>query len=101
MADFMNGATPEVVNLTYGYTGEKSPAARVQFHTAGIYAQDEWQATDKLKLTYGLRLAGIFFDNSDLMTNNAIFALDYNGRHIDTGPWPNSKIGRASCRERV
>ena len=92
MADFMNGATPEVVNLTYGYNGEKSPAARVQFNTAGIYAQDEWQATDKLKLTYGLRLDGIFFDNSDLMTNNAILALDYNGRHIDTGKWPNSSI---------
>src|SRR3712207_8426652 len=54
--------------------------------------QDEWQSTDKLKLTYGLRLDGIFFDNSDLMTNNAILALDYNGRHIDTGKWPNSSI---------
>ena len=95
--DFINGATPEVVCLTYGYDGETAPAARVQFHKAGIYAQDEWNATDNFKLTYGLRLDGLFFDNGDLMTNNAILALDYydekgNVRNIDTGKWPNASV---------
>ena len=69
MADFMNGAAPEIVCLTYGYDGETSPAARVQFNKAGIYAQDEWNITDKLKLTYGVRFDGLFFNNSDLLTN--------------------------------
>jgi len=90
--DFLNGATPEVVCLTYGYDGETSPAARVTFNKAGIYAQDEWQATDRFKLTYGLRVDGLFFSNKDLMTNQAIYDLDYNGRHIDTGKWPSGNI---------
>jgi len=95
--DFLNGATPEVVCLTYGYGGESNPAARVQFNRAGIYAQDDWNVNNKFKLTYGLRLDGLFFDNSDLMTNNAILALNYydnngNVRHIDTGKWPGSTV---------
>ena len=84
--------TPEVVCLTYGYDGESKPAARVQFNRPGIYAQDEWNITDKLKLTYGLRVDGLFFTNSDLMTNNAIMNLDYEGRHIDTGKWPKNSL---------
>ena len=90
--DFINGATPEVVCLTYGYGSETKPAARVQFNKAGLYAQDEWNITRNFKLTYGLRLDGLFFNNGDLMTNNAILELDYSGRHIDTGKWPSSNL---------
>ena len=90
--DFLNGAAPEIVCLTYGYGGNNNPAARVQYNKAGIYAQDEWQMTPQFKLTYGLRLDGLFFNNSDLMTNNAILDLDYNGRRIDSGKWPNSSL---------
>ena len=92
VGDFINGATPEVVCLTYGYDGEEAPAARVRFHKLGIYGQEEWDATDNFKLTAGLRLDGLFFSNSDLMTNNAIKDLDYNGRHIDTGKWPGAQV---------
>ena len=92
MDDFMNGAAPEIVCLTYGYDGETKPAARVQFNRAGIYGQDDWNVTDKFKLTYGLRIDGLFFNNSDLMTNKAIYDLDYSGRHIDTGKWPDTSI---------
>ena len=95
--DFINGAIPEVVCLTYGYGSETKPAARVQFNKAGLYLQDEWNVTRNFKLTYGLRLDGLFFNNGDLITNNAILALDYydkkgNVRHIDTGKWPNSNL---------
>ncbi|MBE6271312.1 MAG: TonB-dependent receptor [Prevotella ruminicola] len=90
-ATLFNSA-PEVFCLTYGYDGESAPAARVQFNRPGIYAQDEWNVTDKLKLTYGLRVDGLFFNNSDLMTNAAIYNLDYSGRHIDTGKWPKNSI---------
>ena len=75
--DFINGAAPEVVCLTYGYDGEKNPAARVQFHKLGIYAQDDWNPTDNFKLTYGLRLDGLFFDNKDLARNDKIYDLKY------------------------
>ena len=91
--DFINGAAPEIVCLTYGYGGNNSPAARVQFNKFGIYAQDEWNMTKNFKLTYGLRFDGLFFNNKDLMTNNAILAITYPGdRHIDTGKWPNSNL---------
>ena len=98
VAELFAGA-PEIVNLTYGYDGEKKPAARVQFYKAGIYAQDEWSINENFKLTYGLRLDGLFFDNGDLMTNKAILDLsyypkkyDFKETHIDTGKWPTSKL---------
>jgi len=90
--DMLFNSTPEVFCLTYGYDGETKPAARVQFNRPGIYAQDEWNINNKLKLTYGLRVDGLFFNNNDLMTNAAILALDYNGRSIDTGKWPKNSI---------
>ncbi len=95
--DFINGATPEVVCLTYGYDGDLAPAARVQFHKAGLYAQEEWDVNDSFKLTAGLRVDGLFFDNGDLKTNNAIKAIDYytadgQKRNIDTGKWPSANI---------
>jgi hypothetical protein len=92
LEDFLNGAAPQIVNLTYGYNGETNPAARVQFNKAGIYGQDEWAVNNKFKLTYGLRIDGLFFNNSDLMTNQKIYELDYDGRHIDTGKWPSANI---------
>ncbi len=90
--DELFNQTPEVFCLTYGYNGEAKPAARVQFNKLGIYAQDEWDVTKTFKLTYGLRLDGLFFNNGDLMTNKAIYDLDYSGRHIDTGKWPSSSL---------
>ena len=96
LEDFYAGAAPEVVCLTYGYDGEANPAARVRFHKAGIYGQDEWNVNDSFKLTAGLRLDGLFFDNQDLMTNKAIYDLEYvvdgEARHIDTGKWPSAAI---------
>ena len=96
LEDFMTGAAPEVVCLTYGYDGEANPAARVRFHKAGVYGQDEWNVNDKLKVTAGLRVDGLFFDNQDLMRNQAIYDLEYvvdgEKRHIDTGKWPTAAI---------
>ena len=77
-------STPEIFCLTYGYDGESKPAARVQFNRPGIYVQDEWNATDKFKLTYGLRVDGLFFNNGDLMTNGVrdFSVIDANGKPI-------------------
>jgi len=90
--DFLNEATPEIVNLTYGYDGETNPAARVTSNKIGAYAQDDWSVTDRFKLSYGLRIDGLIFNNNDLITNQAIKDLDYNGRSIDTGKWPDANI---------
>ena len=90
--DFLTGATPEIVNLTYGYDGEANPAARVRSNKIGVYAQDDWSVNEKFKLSYGLRIDGLFFNNADLMTNKAIFDIDYDGRNIDTGKWPSGTL---------
>ncbi len=90
--DFINQAAPSIVCLTYGYDGEANPAARVRFNKLGVYAQDEWSVADNFKLTYGVRFDGLFFSNQDLMRNQAIYELDYDGRNIDTGKWPNSSL---------
>ena len=94
--DFLSGAAPEVVCLTYGYNGETSPAARVSFNKVSLYGQDEWNISDNFKLTYGLRLDSWFYNNGDLMTNKKIYDLTYmvdgEERHIDTGKGPGSKV---------
>ena len=90
--DFLNGGVPEIVNLTYGYDGETNPAARVRTNKIGAYLQDDWSMSEKFKLSYGLRIDGLFFNNNDLMRNQAIYELDYFGRHIDTGKWPSANI---------
>ena len=92
MQDFLTGRTPEIVCLTYGYDGETEPAARVQYNKASLYAQDDWTISKKFKLSYGVRFDELMFNNSDLLTNNAILALDYEGRHVDTGKWPKNQI---------
>ena len=74
--DFVQGAAPEIVCLTYGYNGENEPASRVQYNKLGFYLQDEWNVRSDFKVTAGLRFDGLFFDNGDLMTNNAILDLD-------------------------
>ena len=95
LQDFLEQAAPETVALTYGYLNNADPAnptAQVTFNQFGLYLQDEWNATDRFKLNYGVRLDLLAFDSKDIMTNNAILALDYGGRHIDTGVWPKPQL---------
>lgn len=90
--DFLSGGVPEIVNLTYGYDGESNPAARIRTNKLGVYGQDDWSLSERFKLSYGLRIDGLFFNNDDLMTNKAIYDIDYAGRRIDTGKWPEANI---------
>lgn len=90
--DFLNGAAPEAAVITYGYNGETKPMAQVAFNQYGLYLQDEWNVLDNLKLTGGVRFDNIAFDSDDVIRNNAIYQLDFGGRHIDTGAWPKSNI---------
>ncbi|NLK79467.1 MAG: TonB-dependent receptor, partial [Bacteroidales bacterium] len=90
--DFLNGAAPETVALTYGYDGEQNPAARVRFNQFGLYLQDEWSVGHNFKVNYGIRLDEIIFNNKDLMRNNAIYEIEYDGKSVDTGKWPKPKL---------
>jgi hypothetical protein len=91
MSDFMSGAAPVDFALTYGTNGELVPSNAVKFNQIGAYIQDEWNPVQKFKLTVGLRADNLSFID-DIMTNNAILALDFGGRHINTGEWPTPKI---------
>ncbi|MFA9391859.1 MAG: carboxypeptidase regulatory-like domain-containing protein [Prolixibacteraceae bacterium] len=89
--DFLNERAPRDFALTYGYDGETNPAAEVAFNQLGIYGQDEWSVSNDFKLTYGIRADYLkYVDN--IITNNAIYALDFDGKKIDTGEWPTAKV---------
>ena len=90
--DQLFAQAPEIVCLTYGYDGEKYPAARVQFHKAGLYVQDDWNVTSLFKLTAGLRLDGLFFDNGDLMTNQAVYDINTDYKLADGTIVENKRI---------
>lgn len=90
--DFLNDAAPIGFALTYGWNGEKNPNAQVTFNQLGIYLQDEWNINKNFKLTYGVRLDELMFDNSDLARNKAIYDLDFGGQHVDTGKWPANRM---------
>ena len=95
LQDFLDEAAPETVALTYGYLNNADPAnptAQVTFNQFGFYLQDDWHISTRFKLNYGVRLDVLAFDSKDIMTNNAIKALDYGGRHIDTGVWPKPQL---------
>ncbi len=91
LSDFLSGAAPVDFALTYGANGELVPSNAVKFNQIGAYVQDEWTPVQNFKLTVGLRADNITFID-DIITNNAILALDFGGRHINTGEWPTPKI---------
>ena len=90
--DFLSGAEPEAIAFTIGYNGQTNPSAQVRFNQYGLYLQDEWNVTKNFKLNAGVRFDLLAFNEDDIMTNNAIKAYNYGGRHIDTGVWPGSKV---------
>jgi len=90
--DFLNNRTPESFALTYGFNGVKDPNAQVTFNQFGFYLQDDWKVNRNFKLTYGIRFDELMFDESDILTNKAIYALDFGGKKVDTGKWPDAGI---------
>src|SRR5699024_4162740 len=52
---FLNQRAPTDFALTYGYDGNKNPAAEVSFNQIGIYLQDKWDVNPDFKLSYGIR----------------------------------------------
>ena len=90
--EFLAGAAPEAVNFTYGFNGNTSPTSAVRFNQYGFYLQDDWNITPRLKLNYGVRFDELVFDEQDVARNTAIYELDFNGYHIDTGMWPDNHL---------
>tara|TARA_R110002050_G_scaffold94765_1_gene197097 strand:+ start:88848 stop:92126 length:3279 start_codon:yes stop_codon:yes gene_type:complete len=91
MDDFLNQAAPRDFALTYGYDGEQNPNAEVAFTQLGVYAQDDWNVNDNFKLSFGIRADYLKYKDN-LITNNAIYDLDFGGTNIDTGEWPEANV---------
>lgn len=89
--DFKNGEAPIAFGLTYGYNGETAPRPEVSQMQSALYVQDEWNVSDRFKLSLGLRADLLNFLN-DLETNEGYHDIDFNGRHIDVGVWPKSNL---------
>ena len=92
MSDFYAGKAPVEMAFDWGFDGDEYPSAKVRFAQIGGYIQDEWAVNDNFKLTAGLRLDNLSFNNNDVLTNNATYDIDYGGRHVDTGKWPKTSI---------
>ena len=90
--DFLEGKLPLSFCLVYGNNGVASPAGIIDYNQWGAYLQDEWKITPRFKLSYGVRADLLAFNNDALMTNNAILAINYGGRTIDTGKWPATRV---------
>ncbi len=94
--DFFNNATPEAFGLTYSVLpGGREPRAELDFGLGGLYVQDQFRASDKLKLTLGVRMDVPFYFNQ-LETNPAVNALNFvevDGRtplKLDVSQWPTT-----------
>ena len=92
MSDFMSGNAPIEMAYDWGFDGDEYPSAKVRFAQIGAYVQDEWAVNDRFKLTAGLRLDNLSFNNADVLTNNKTLEIDYGGKHVDTGKWPKTSI---------
>ena len=92
LSDFYAGNAPVEMAFDWGFDGDEYPSAKVRFAQIGAYIQDEWAVNDKFKLTAGLRLDNLSFNNNDVLTNNATYDIDYGGRRVDTGKWPKTSI---------
>ena len=94
-----NGGKPSVTNLPsrfqYRYSalpGAVDPMQVLKTQRIDIYGQDEYQATDKLKLTFGLRTAVINIEPTSL-ENPAVTAMTFaNGEKLNTSVMPKTQV---------
>lgn len=95
--DFINDRAPVYFAYTYSLTDEPEVfSADLKIGQFGIYAQDEFNPSDRLKLTIGIRAdKPIYLE--DPLENPAASALtfydeDGNTTNYSTGVWPKGKI---------
>ena len=94
-----NGGKPSVTNLPtrfqYRYSalpGAVDPMQVLKTQRIDIYGQDEYQATNKLKLTLGLRAAVIDIEPTSL-ENPAVTAMTFrNGEKLNTSTMPTTQV---------
>ena len=72
--------------------GGKEPMQTLKATRFDAYVQDEWDATENLKLTLGMRTAYITFGNTAL-ENKAVSSMNFvNGEKFNTGKLPDNQL---------
>lgn len=93
--DFINGANPRDYAITYSLLPDyKQAYPRFRFAQYSVYGQDEFNVTDRLKLTFGLRLdLPTYLDVSEIKTHPLVAELSFeDDEKIDTGVLPDTKV---------
>lgn len=98
LSDFMNNRAPAFFSYNFSLV-PGTPAvysADLKIGQLGLYAQDEFNVNDKLKITYGLRIDKPVYPQQPLENPNitALTFPDKNGNptHYSTGKWPKSTL---------
>jgi hypothetical protein len=95
--DFITNQQPAYFAYTYSLVkGEPEVySAELKIGQLGIYAQDEFNVSDRLRLTYGLRVDRPIYDEQPI-ANPAVEAVTFHDEkgqstRYTTGRWPESK----------
>ncbi|MGF1926255.1 MAG: TonB-dependent receptor domain-containing protein, partial [Bacteroidia bacterium] len=94
-ADFVNGAKPSNFAITYPLTADGSQAfPSFKFAQYSAYFQDEFNVSERFKLTAGLRLENPVYPNVDeVKTHPLVAQLSFNGgQKVNTGTLPETKL---------
>lgn len=98
LQDFLDNKAPSVFAITYSFGKDKAeiPPAAANFAQLGLYGQDVWNASNKFKLTYGLRVDKPLY-TYDAPQNPALAQVIFKDEHgqneqFDVSQWPESKL---------
>lgn len=73
--------------------GAAEPLQTLEVDRFDVYGQDEWQALNNLRLTFGLRASVINLDRTEMLENPAVSAMTFaNGETFNTSNGPKSSI---------
>ncbi|MBV9988172.1 MAG: carboxypeptidase regulatory-like domain-containing protein [Chitinophagaceae bacterium] len=93
--DFVTGVKPVDYAITYSLTpGYEQAFPKYKFGQASLYAQDEMKASDKLRLSFGLRAdLPMYLNVPEIKTHPLVEPLVFqNNEHINTGVLPKTRL---------
>ena len=93
--DFMNGQKPSAYAATYSLLPNYAQAfPRFKTGQIGVYAQDEYTVTDRLRVTVGLRAElNKYFQVDEIKTHPLLADLTFaGGEKFDTGVLPQNRV---------
>jgi len=92
-SDFLNGLQAQTYATRYSALPDGSfPYAKIKAGIYSVYAQDKYNATDNLKLTYGIRADYDAFPTTLAQNANAEAITFQQGIHVDPSKLPKNRI---------